>query len=106
MADLSLPRETGSEKSELECPICGGLVPAVTSAYGSTSPGACPVCWPAAAPTQLQAQQAAANELKGDALAAALDDAGLPKTGTADEKRASLVEDLATPAPESAVPPA
>jgi hypothetical protein len=103
MADLSLPRETGSEKSDLSCPICGGLVPTVTSAYGSISPGACPVCWPAAAPTQLAAQQAAANELKGEALAAALDDAGLPKTGTADEKRASLVEDLA---PESAVPPA
>ena len=43
------------------------------------------------------------SELKGEALAQALDDAGLPKTGTADEKRASLVEDLA---PESAVPPA
>jgi RecA/RadA recombinase len=61
MTDLSLPRETGSEKSDLECPICGGLVPAVTSAYGSISPGACPVCWPAAAPTQLAAQVAAAN---------------------------------------------
>ncbi len=32
------------------------------------------------------------SELKGEALAAALDDAGLPKTGTADEKRASLAE--------------
>jgi len=32
------------------------------------------------------------SELKGVALAHALDDAGLPKTGTADEKRASLVE--------------
>lgn len=62
MADLSLPRETGSEKSDLQCQICGGLVPAVTSAYGSTSPGACPVCWPAAAPSQLEAQQAAADE--------------------------------------------
>jgi len=61
MTDLSLPRETGSEKSDLECPVCGGLVPAVTSAYGSISPGACPVCWPAAAPTQLAAQVAAAS---------------------------------------------
>jgi hypothetical protein len=61
MTDLSLPRETGSEKSDLQCPICGGLVPTVTSAYGSTSPGACPVCWPAAAPSQLAAQVAAAN---------------------------------------------
>jgi hypothetical protein len=61
MADLSLPRETGSEKSDLECPTCGGLVPVVTSAYGSTSPGACPICWPAAAPSQLAAQLAAAN---------------------------------------------
>jgi hypothetical protein len=34
----------------------------------------------------------APSELKGDALAAALEEAGLPKTGTADEKRASLVE--------------
>jgi len=99
MADLSLPRETGSEKSDLQCPVCGGLVPAVTSAYGSISPGACPTCWPAAAPTQLEAQQAAANELKGEALAQALDDAGLPKIGTADEKRASLVEDLAPESP-------
>ena len=32
------------------------------------------------------------SELKGEALAQALDDAGLPKTGTADEKRASLAE--------------
>jgi hypothetical protein len=62
MTDLSLPRETGSEKSDLQCQICGGLVPTVTSAYGSTSPGACPVCWPAAAPSQLAAQVAAANE--------------------------------------------
>ena len=61
MTDLSLPRETGSEKSDLHCPICKGLVPAVTSAYGSISPGACPVCWPAEAPTQLAAQVAAAN---------------------------------------------
>lgn len=61
MADLSLPRETGSEKSDLKCPICEGLVPAVTSAYGSISPGACPTCWPAAAPSQLAAQVAAAN---------------------------------------------
>jgi hypothetical protein len=30
-------------------------------------------------------------ELKGAALAEALEDAGLPKTGTADEKRASLI---------------
>jgi hypothetical protein len=34
----------------------------------------------------------APEDLKGEALAAALDDAGLPKTGTADEKRASLAE--------------
>jgi hypothetical protein len=61
MTDLSLPRETGSEKSDLQCPVCGGLVPAVTSAYGSISPGACPVCWPAAAPSQLAAQVAAAS---------------------------------------------
>jgi len=61
MTDLSLPRETGSEKSDLHCPICKGLVPAVTSPYGSISPGACPVCWPAEAPTQLAAQVAAAN---------------------------------------------
>ena len=61
MTDLSLPRETGSEKSGLQCPVCGGPVPAVTSAYGSISPGACPVCWPAVAPTQLAAQVAAAN---------------------------------------------
>jgi hypothetical protein len=61
MADLSLPRETGSEKFGTLCPICGALVPSVTSPYGSTSPGACSVCWPAVAPTQLAAQVAAAN---------------------------------------------
>lgn len=61
MTDLSLPRETGSEKSALTCPTCGGLRPAVSSAYGSISPGACPSCWPAVAPTQLAAQQAAAD---------------------------------------------
>ena len=61
MTDLSLPRETGVEKSTQSCPVCGGPVPTVTSAYGSTSPGACPTCWPAAASTQLEAQQAAAG---------------------------------------------
>jgi len=38
------------------------------------------------------------SDLKGEALAQALDDAGLPKTGTADEKRASLAN--AEPEPE------
>jgi hypothetical protein len=61
MTDLSLPRETGSEKYGTLCRLCGGLVPSVTSAYGSISPGACPSCWPAAAPTQLAAQLAAAD---------------------------------------------
>jgi hypothetical protein len=61
MTDLSLPHETGSEKSGTLCPICGALTPSVTSAYGSISPGACPTCWPAAAPSQLAAQVAAAS---------------------------------------------
>jgi hypothetical protein len=43
------------------------------------------------------------SELKGEALAQALDDAGLPKTGTADEKRASLAE--VEPEPEESVNP-
>lgn len=34
-------------------------------------------------------------DLKGKALDDALDDAGLPKTGTADEKRAAIAEHLA-----------
>jgi len=61
MTDLSLPRETGVEKSDQNCAICGGSVPTVTSGYGSTSPGACPTCWPASASTQLEAQTAAAG---------------------------------------------
>jgi hypothetical protein len=40
----------------------------------------------------VEAESTPPSELKGEALAAALDDAGLPKTGTADEKRASLAE--------------
>jgi len=36
-----------------------------------------------------------ANELKGKALDQALEDAGLPKSGTADEKRARYAEYLA-----------
>lgn len=62
MNDLSQPRETGSQKSGLACKLCGTDLPAVTSTYGSTSPGACPSCWPAVAPTQLAAQKAAADE--------------------------------------------
>lgn len=62
MADLSLPRETGVEKSDQECPNCGGPVPTVTSGYGSTSPGACPTCWPETASTQLEAQQTASEQ--------------------------------------------
>lgn len=41
------------------------------------------------------------HELKGAALDAALDAAGLPKTGTADEKRARLAEHNDTPAPNT-----
>jgi len=44
------------------------------------------------------------SELKGEALAAALDDAGLPKTGTADEKRASLAESVPPESEEFANP--
>ena len=58
---LSYPRETGSEKANVDCPICGQAVPAVTSAYGSVSVGACVLCWPTTAPTQLAAQLAAAD---------------------------------------------
>ena len=59
---LSMPRETGTEKSGLTCSVCGSSVPAVTSSYGSISPGACTNCWPTDAPTQLAAQTAAAEE--------------------------------------------
>lgn len=58
---LSQYRETGIEKSATPCPICGESVPTVTSGYGSVAPGACPSCWPTSAPTQLAAQQAAAD---------------------------------------------
>jgi hypothetical protein len=58
---LSYDRETGIEKSSSSCPICGDTVPMVTSGYGSTAPGACGSCWPSSAPSQLAAQQAAAE---------------------------------------------
>lgn len=61
MNDLSLPRETGSQKAGVACPNCGVLLPAVTSAYGSVAVGACPTCWPSTAPSQLVAQTAAAE---------------------------------------------
>ncbi len=58
--DLALPRETGEEKSTVACATCGEQLPVVESTYGSTSPGACPVCWPkGSSPSQLDAQTAA-----------------------------------------------
>jgi len=61
-ADLAQPRETGSEKASTTCVQCGGEVPVVETAYGSTAPGACPKCWPQAddSKDQLTAQKAAA----------------------------------------------
>lgn len=56
---LTQPRETGIEKSGSTCPKCGETLPVVTSAYGSTTVGACPTC---SAPAQLEAQVAAASE--------------------------------------------
>jgi hypothetical protein len=41
-----------------------------------------------------------AEELKGKALDQALEEAGLPKSGSADEKRARLAEHIATTAEE------
>jgi hypothetical protein len=81
MADLSLPRETGSEKFGTLCPVCGALTPSVTSAYGSISPGACPTCWPAAAPSQLAAQVATANEQAPPEQAPTTSSVPLPSTG-------------------------
>lgn len=65
---LSQPRETGSEKANSLCSTCGCQVPLLTSAYGSTAPGLCPSCWPeqSSAPTQLQAQNAAADAADSD----------------------------------------
>lgn len=40
----TLPRETGSDKSTVTCPSCGGQLPVTTSPYGSTRTGACPKC--------------------------------------------------------------
>lgn len=45
-----------------------------------------------------EAQDVDPSELKGKDLDAALEAAGLPKTGTADEKRERLVEHLTAPA--------
>lgn len=42
--DTTLPRETGSAKSESTCPTCGATLPAVTSRYGSVTAGSCPNC--------------------------------------------------------------
>lgn len=47
-------------------------------------------------PVQTSASAAVAD-LKGKALDAALDDAGLPKTGNAEEKRARLAEHITQP---------
>jgi len=62
-ADLSQPRETGSQKAKVECPECGGKVPVVESEYGSLAPGACPKCWPKADKASQQEAQEAAAEL-------------------------------------------
>lgn len=62
MSDLSARRETGSQKASGACSNCGGPVPLVQTEYGSTSVGACPVCWPQEkVPSQLAAQQKAAR---------------------------------------------
>lgn len=45
---------------------------------------------------ELAAQKLEASQLKGEELEKALEDADLPKTGTADEKRARLAEHLGT----------
>ena len=47
-----------------------------------------------------------ADALKGAALTKALTDAGLPKTGTADEKRAALAAAAAGPPPPDPAPQA
>ena len=44
--DQTVPRETGSAKDEAQCSNCGGSVPQIETAYGSTAPGACPKCYP------------------------------------------------------------
>ncbi len=63
--ETDLPRETGEEKSTVECPNCGSELPTVKSTYGSIVPGACAKCWPEGEGekqgSQLDAQNAAAE---------------------------------------------
>lgn len=60
---LSQSRQTGTEKSGDACPRCGTTLPVVTSAYGSTTVGACSSCSATEPFTQLEAQVAAATEV-------------------------------------------
>lgn len=65
--ETDLPRETGEEKSTVECPTCGASLPTVKTPYGSIVPGACVTCWPVGQEgeqqgSQLDAQNAAADK--------------------------------------------
>lgn len=96
-----LYRETGTERSEdiakLRAVIEKGT-PVMSTQPDQNQPAPDPIDYhnlqPTQSPTTEQHQQmdadSADSELKGEALDQALEDAGLPKTGTADEKRARL----------------
>lgn len=49
---MTMPRETGAEKAQANCPVCGGLVGVIETVYGSTAPAPCPKCYPATAPRE------------------------------------------------------
>ncbi len=66
---MTMPRETGSEKSEASCPNCGGAVGVNESAYGSTSPAPCPKCYPATEKAGASSPSAPPRELGSDVAA-------------------------------------
>lgn len=63
MSDLEdLPRETGAERSGQSCPTCGTELPAITTAYGSVTPGACGHCAAGQVDSSQLEQQVAASQ--------------------------------------------
>ena len=62
---MTMPRETGSEKSERACPTCGGPMQVSESAYGSIT-AKCPTCDGSPEPQRQQADQNEQREVGTD----------------------------------------
>jgi hypothetical protein len=67
---MTIPRETGSEKSTRTCLTCGRELPVTESAYGSISVGACLTCYPVEPPRQVAAAAPVPRETGTDVAAA------------------------------------